>query len=440
MIRPVPGRAPSATLPLRYLITAAVTFMLAALAVPWLSAELAGHYYHPHILALTHTVTLGWITLTIMGASYQLIPIVLQRPIWSERLARWQFVLLVVGIIGMVGHFFIGQWSGLIWSAGLVGLGTAAHVLNAGLSVRGLRHWTFTARLVALGLAGFALTAIFGLVLGFDHFMNLMPGELFSNLHAHFHLALLGWVLPMVIGVSARVYPMFLLAREPDGWPGHLQLWGVALGVPITVVGIMLGNALVIVGALAVTASTAGHVAWVGDMARTRKRPALDWGLRFALTGTAFLLPASALGVALAVDVIGGPRLGLAYAVLALGGWASLTIVGMMLKIVPFLVWYRAYSPRVGQDPVPTLAQLSWPGAERAAYVLLAPGMFVLAIAVAVGEPIWIRAAGLAVAAGALAFGAALARVLLHLRAWRSTPPARQPSVPAAHMHELRAG
>ena len=64
--------------------------MLAALGVVWLAPELAGHYYHPRVVALTHTVTLGWITLAIMGASYQMIPVVLERPVWSERLARWQ--------------------------------------------------------------------------------------------------------------------------------------------------------------------------------------------------------------------------------------------------------------------------------------------------------------------------------------------------------------
>jgi hypothetical protein len=28
----------------------------------------------------------------------------------------------------MVGHFFIGEWSGLLWSAGFVALGTVAHL------------------------------------------------------------------------------------------------------------------------------------------------------------------------------------------------------------------------------------------------------------------------------------------------------------------------
>src|SRR6185503_10669440 len=56
------GRGPSPLLPLSYLTPAAAAFVLAALGVPWLSADLAGHWYHPRLLALTHTVTLGWIS------------------------------------------------------------------------------------------------------------------------------------------------------------------------------------------------------------------------------------------------------------------------------------------------------------------------------------------------------------------------------------------
>ncbi|MBI4593249.1 MAG: hypothetical protein HY728_03465 [Candidatus Rokubacteria bacterium] len=417
MIRPPLGGAPSVLLPLAYMVAAVLAFALAAAGVPGLARELAGHYYHPRLFALTHAVTLGWITLTIMGASYQLVPIVLERPIWSERLARWQLPALVAGIIGMVGHFWIGHWSGLVWGAGLVGLGTLAHLINVGLSLRGLARWTFTARLMALGYAGLALTAAFGLLLGVDRVRPFLPGGVFPRLHAHVHLALLGWVAPMVVGVAARVYPMFLLAREPGGWSGRVQLWGFALGVPAVVAGLLVeASALVIGGALGVGAALAGHLAWVVAMARGRKRPSLDWGLRFALTGSGFLVPAAVLGLGFALGLLAGPRLGLAYTVLALGGWVSLTIVGMMLKIVPFLVWYRVYAPLAGRRPVPTFAQLAWPRAEAAAYVLLTGGMAALAVAVAAGAPVGIRAAGLAVAGGALAFGAAIARVLDHLR------------------------
>ena len=88
MIASRPQRGPSPLLPLSYLAAATVAFLTAALGVVWLAPEMAGHYYHPHLVALTHVVTLGWITLTIMGATYQLVPIVLERTIWSERLVH----------------------------------------------------------------------------------------------------------------------------------------------------------------------------------------------------------------------------------------------------------------------------------------------------------------------------------------------------------------
>jgi hypothetical protein len=167
-------------------------------------------------------------------------------------------------------------------------------------------------------------------------------------------------------------------------------------------------------------------------MAGGRKRPGLDWGLRFVLTATAFLAPAAVLGVASAADRLAGPRVALAYAVVVLGGWVSLTIVGMMLKIVPFLVWYRVYGPRAGREPVPTLAQLSWPRAEGLAYLLLTAGVVLLAATVLAGEAAWIRAAGAVLALGSLAFAAALARVLGHLRAhagaWPPHAPDRSPA------------
>jgi hypothetical protein len=423
---PAPGRGVSPMLPLSYLGTATVAFVVAALAVPWLAPELAGHYYQPRVLALTHTVTLGWITLTIMGASYQIVPIVLGRPIWSERLARWQLALTATGIVGLVAHFFIGEWSGLLWAAGLVTLGVGLHCVNAVLSVRGLGAWTFTARLVALAHVGLGLTALFGTLLGLDKVVRVLPGDLFPSLHAHVHLALLGWVLPMVIGVAARVYPMFLLAREPAGWPGRVQLWGLGLGVPAVVLGILTDPGLLAAGALAVAAAVLAHVAWVHAMVRGSRRPALDWGLRFVLTGALALVPATGLGLALALDLLAGPRVALAYAALALGAWASLTIAGMLLKIVPFLVWFRVYGPRAGREPVPSLPDLGWPAGERLAWILLTTGLAALPAALWLGEPAGIRAAGIVVATGGLAFAATLGRVLHHLL------PCARPAVVAA--------
>jgi len=415
--RPRPGAGLSPLVPLGYLVCAAGAFLVASLGAAWLGPELAGHYYHPRLLALTHTVTLGWVTLAIMGASYQLIPIVLERPIWSERLARWQLAILAVAVTGMVAHFHLGTWPGLTAAAGLLAVGITLHLGNVGMSLRGFTQWTFTARLVVLAYGALALTTLFGLALAVNRVWPILPGEFFPTLHAHVQLALLGWVAPMILAVAARVYPMFFLAPAPRRWHSFLQLWGLAAGVPAVVLGLLGVPGLLVAGALAVAAAVGAHGAWICEMAWWRRRPSLDWGLRFVLTATAFLPPAAVLGVALAADRLSGPRVAIAYTIVTLG-WVSLTIAGMMLKIVPFLVWYHAYSPRAGREPVPTLAELSWPRAEALAYGLLTGGIVLLAATVLVGESIWIRAAGVVLALGALALAAALSRVLTHL--WTS--------------------
>jgi hypothetical protein len=333
----------------------------------------------------------------------------------------------------MVGHFWTGRWAGLAWAAALVGASALCHVANVALSLRALSRWTFTAGGLALGLAGLALTVAFGITLAATHGRDVFPGGILAGVQAHFHLALLGWIAPMILGVAARVYPMFLLAPEPRGRGARLQLWGLGLGVPALVAGLLLGqDALLLPGAATVAGALAVHVTWVVGFARHRKRPTLDRGLRFALTGTAYLGPAAALGLALALGLAGGPRLATAYAVLALGGWVSLTIAGMMLKIVPLLVWYHVYASRAGREPVPTLAELAWPAAERLAYGLLTGGTGALAVAVAVGARPAVTASGAAVAAGAVTFAAALGRTLLHLSPGRGgrAVPASLPAAP----------
>jgi hypothetical protein len=369
-----------------------------------------------------------------MGASFQLIPVVLERPIWSERLARWQLAVLAVAVTGMVAHFALGTWSGLAAAAGLLAGGVVLYLLNVGLSLRGLAPWTFTARLMMAGYAGLALTTLFGLALAANRVRPFLPGEFFPTLSAHVQLALLGWVAPMILGVTARVYPMFLLAPPPSPRTASLQLWGIVAGVPAVVLGLTAIPPLLGVGALVVSVAAGAHALWVVRTARSRKRPALDWGLRFALTGTAFLVPALALGVGLAADWLSGPRPALAYTILVLG-WISLTIAGMMLKIVPFLVWYQVYSPRAGRQPVPTLAQLGWPRAEALAYALLTGGLALLAIGVWAGEVATIRVAGAALALGSSAFAATLTRVLWHVSAGRRRPIGRLD--PGSRVHRL---
>src|SRR5262249_19433873 len=278
---------------------------------------------------------------------------------------------------------------------------------------------TLLARFVIVALVGISLTMLAGLALAAHHLHPFLPGDFYARLSAHVHLALLGWVLPMILGVAAQTYPMFLLGPGHDARLERIQLWGVVVGVPALVAGLVLSRVLALGGAAAVTATVAAHLTSLARMVWRRKAPRVDWPVRFLLTAAALLVPATLVGLALVLDVAAGPRWALVYCVLVLGGWVSLTIVGMMLKIVPFLTWYSAYGHLAGRAAVPSLAQLEWPAAERIAFVGLAGGIVVLTVGVATGSAPVVRSAGVLFVIGAFVFAAALARILSHLLSTR---------------------
>jgi cbb3-type cytochrome oxidase subunit 1 len=61
-------------------------------------------FYTP-LFAMTHIATLGWITMTIFGALFQLIPVALQVKLFSEILAEIQFWIFSLGVFTSVYSF-----------------------------------------------------------------------------------------------------------------------------------------------------------------------------------------------------------------------------------------------------------------------------------------------------------------------------------------------
>ena len=78
----------------------------------------AGFFHHPRMVALVHLVTLGWITSSILGAFYIVGPLALRMPLPAGTLDRLAFAAYAGGVAGMVSHFWIGEYSGMAWSAG----------------------------------------------------------------------------------------------------------------------------------------------------------------------------------------------------------------------------------------------------------------------------------------------------------------------------------
>ncbi len=436
--RPAPGGlrpslGPSIGVPLRYVATAQAAFLLAVTWALFHAEDLADHYYLSHTFALTHLLTLGWISMAIMGAAYQLVPVALEAQLYSQRIARWQYWLMLLGAIGMVAHFWTGHFSGMAWSAGLVFVAVLLFAWNMGATLWRLPRWGVVAKHVAASVAFFLATAVVGNLMALDKVLGFWPGEVLNILHAHVHLAALGWVTMMIFGVAYRLIPMFTLAADTDDRAPTWQFWIFTAGVAGLYPSVLLGSRLQVFFALLVSAGVGLFVYQILRIAREGKKPVLDWGVRTALAALGYLVALVPVGLGFAAGLLPEgefvSRLAFAYGFLGLVGWVSLTIIGMMHKIVPFLVWFHRYSDLVGVEPVPALHQLYSEAWQRRGFWLLHAGVLGTAAGLLAASPWGIRGGLAVLAAAAWIFGINMLSIYRHL--WRR-PPAASPATAAA--------
>ena len=137
--------APSVLLPLRFVVTGVTALVLAAGILIARPDLLSTYHYNQHIIAVTHLVVLGFVTSIIMGAMYQLVPVALETSLFSERLARWQFLAHIVGLAGMVWMFWRWDMKQVGHFGSVFAVGVGLFVYNIGRTLLRVRRWNAVA-------------------------------------------------------------------------------------------------------------------------------------------------------------------------------------------------------------------------------------------------------------------------------------------------------
>lgn len=349
--------ATAVALPVTHLGAAQLFLLLGAIGLVRVAPMLAaGMYAAAPVIAVTHLFTLGWISTSILGALYQFLPVALGQPIAWRTVAWAGGAVHVVGLLLLVAGL-VRAGPGVAAAGGIaLGVSLGAFVVNLGATLRR----SSTRDLTWWALAGAATFLGITIVLGVALASNLRWGILGTS-HAlavvtHLTVALSGWVLLVVIGVSQRLLPMFLLshgARGPLGrWAAAFVGTGagmLALGHHADVVRRWLAPALLGAGALTFVLQARAYYA-----RRSRRR--LDPGLRLAAVALGPLALAAAAGVFSRISAP-APRLATFATTAAILAFA-LYVGAFQYKIVPFLVWHRHFGPLAGRQPLPRVADL----------------------------------------------------------------------------------
>lgn len=374
-------QAPPTIVPLRFILFGVACILVASV---WLLTEpgtVAGPYYRPHTVALAHLVVLGCATSVCMGAMYPLVPVALEAPLFSVRLATPHTILHLLGVILIVPALYAWEMRGVATAGGLVFVGALLFAYNMARTLAGVSRFGVVAAFVATTLGWMLLTMALGLLLAASKFHPLLPGDPMRWMHAHAHIGILGIFINLILGVALKLMPMFTLAEWHQGPRSWASLGLVNGGLVLLATGLVSGwRPGTGIAAVLIAIGFASYAAESLAILRARRRADFDPGLITFLGGLAMLLPTCAL--AITASRIGdgefGQRLRLAYPFAALFGVVMPAIVGMLYKILPFLVWHKVYGPRVGREPVPVFGDMVSPALQIITAILLLVGLVLL--------------------------------------------------------------
>ncbi len=344
---------------LPFYIYAAAAFFVATLMLVFSSSAFTQHYFHPNTLAITHVMALGWGTMIILGASYQLVPVLIEHKLYSDRLAYLSFFLAATGIPFLAYAFLTFDMGWPAQTGGiLVNLAVIVFMINMAMTMAGNKKQNVHAMFMLTATAWLLVTTLVGLLLVYNFSWNMLSNDSLHYLPFHAHLGIIGWFLLLVIGVGSRLIPMFLISK----YTNEKLLWTIFIllngGLSIFV-GMFLVNmeieffALpVIMGIVAIACF--GYYCFRAFRERIRKQ--VDEPMKISLVSVGIMLLALlilGIVVALLIVPVKSSSVVLVYGFSIFFGWITALIFGMTFKTLPFIIWNKVYHSMAGKKKTP---------------------------------------------------------------------------------------
>lgn len=347
------------TVPLPFLLTGACAAALFGILLPWVVPEAMQSPGFPHVLALVHIATLGWLTMTIIGASLQLVPVMIVAPLRAARFIHWQYPMYVSGVALLVaGFWWMRPWLMVIGGT-LIVLAVVHYVVVLGITLAHATTRPLTVPFLIASLTYLCIVLSLGLTVALDFQFGFLGSVLDQLLLTHITLGIVGWLSTTLIGVSYTLVRMFALAH------GHSDRLGRIIFVLLngSIVGLALGFIFSWLPLILLSGSALIAAAWLfaydfTRMLRMRRRKVLDVSQYHSIAALAYLSLLMPLGIVVTLFGWQRPAVLVALGLAALVGWLGQSIIGYLYKIVPFLIWHTRYGPLVGRQKVPLMREL----------------------------------------------------------------------------------
>lgn len=346
---------------LPFFLYAAISFLIGTILLLTSVETFQGYYFQPHILAITHTMALGWGTMIILGAGHQLVPVLIEGKLYSDTLGYISFILAAIGIPILVYGFYIFDLDSIAkWGAKIVILALVSFIVNIIISMFQSKKKNVHAIFVITATFWLLLTSLFGLILLYNFKDGILPNISLDYLVVHAHWGIVGWFLLLVIGVASRLIPLFMISK----YNAPKQLWIIfglinfALILHLFVFNIDDKSILLFTPTILVLVAVGLFMKYCFIAYQQRLRKQIDEQVKISLLSVVMLcIPVIILFSITFILLLSNSensKLILTYGFVIFFGWITAIILGMTFKTMPFVVWNKVYRKRSVMSKTPS--------------------------------------------------------------------------------------
>ncbi len=359
--------APSPSVVLPHYAAGTIFFIVASVLLFFASGDMANSYIGPKVLGLTHIMVLGWLTVIIFGALYQLIPVVMEIKLFSEPLAHISFYTLVTGTILLSYTFwnnYIGETIYMRIGGTLIFISVLLFVVNTLFSALKTKQKTIENTFIVTAAGWLLLTVLLGILITINLAFNFIPKTNLQLLKIHVHFGIVGWFMLLVIGVASTLLPMFFIAHKLNRTYLKLSYYFINAGLTALIFTLYFEAHIgfkIFAGIILLT-GILFFIKYNYDAYKKRLRKKLDIGMKLTVFAFIFLFLTLAFGIlsALNLGILSAysNQIHAAYGISLIFGFLTSLILGQMYKTLPFIVWLKRYQNKVGKFKIPMPAHI----------------------------------------------------------------------------------
>jgi hypothetical protein len=263
------------------------------------------------------------------------------------------------------------------------------YLFNLLMTLKEVKKLTLVVKSVAVANAFLAIGLIFGLLMALNY-GGIIVIDMSAFLKAHVYLLICGYITLTVMGISLVLVPMFGLSHGFNDQSIVLSIYLLATSVVIVVVASIFELSFFeYFGYFTTVVAYVLYVYQIAIIYKNRARKESDiWAKSMIF---AFVMLVISLGFIVAYFIKPNQAYLLVSGFLFFVGFLGFIITAHLYKIVPFLVWFHRFSPLVGKQKVPMMADMVPKKSAHYQFVFSTFGTLLCAVALLFGQDVMLK-------------------------------------------------